>query len=266
MYIVESIKKVDKYFGIVGITIGNFEGFHRGHQKILRTLKDGCKKRGLKSAVLTFKTHPLKIIRGFEPERLWSHNDKIKTFIGEGIDFLICIDFTLSFADTTAEDFIEGLAHKVNPKFICLGEEFRFGRGNAGSVGLVEKYSNIFEYDFIEVQDELFGGDAISSTRIRQAIKSGDIKSASKMLGRNYSFYLKFVGMEYFEPFLSNQALPHRGEFTGMLLLPNTGVKAKARVLFPEKRIEIIKNKAERFNPIDIGAPGRTLFSFEFSS
>lgn len=261
MYIVESIKNVDEFYGNVGITIGNFEGFHRGHQKIITALKEGCKKRRLKPAVLTFKTHPLRIIKGFEPEKLWSQNDKIKAFSEEGIKFLISINFTRSFADISAENFIKMLVSSVNPALICLGEEFRFGRGNSGSVDMVEEYSEVFNYEFIRVQDALFDGEPISSTRIREAVKSGNIRWASIMLGRNYSFYFKISDSRFFEPFIENQALPYRGRFEGMLIHSGGSMRFRARVFFPERRIKILSNIGLISQ---IGNIEKELFKFEF--
>ena len=72
MYISERIKRVDRFYGKIGLTIGNFEGHHRGHVEILGSLVKESRKRGLYSAVITFKEHPLKILGGVDPEKLWA--------------------------------------------------------------------------------------------------------------------------------------------------------------------------------------------------
>ncbi|KKL62366.1 hypothetical protein LCGC14_2185900, partial [marine sediment metagenome] len=80
MYISERIKRVDRFYGKIGLTIGNFEGHHRGHAEILGSLVNESRKRGLYSAVITFKEHPLKILGGVDPEKLWAPCEKIYSF------------------------------------------------------------------------------------------------------------------------------------------------------------------------------------------
>ena len=102
MYINELIKKVDGFYGKIGLTIGNFEGHHRGHAEILGSLVNESRKRGLYSAVITFKEHPLKILRGVDPEKLWTPCEKIVSFKKAGIDLLFYIDFTKNISSTSA--------------------------------------------------------------------------------------------------------------------------------------------------------------------
>ena len=88
MYIVERIRKMDDFHGSVGLTIGNFEGFHRGHREIITTLITQSRRHGLYTAVITFKEHPLKILRGTEPEQLSLPHEKLVKLRKAGIDLL----------------------------------------------------------------------------------------------------------------------------------------------------------------------------------
>lgn len=215
MYIVESIKEIAPFSGNLGLTIGNFEGFHKGHARLVATLVNESRKRGLFSALLTFKQHPLKVLRGREPEKLWSFGDKIERFRQEGVDLLICLDFTPQFAKTTPLDFIEVLVRTLSPRFICLGNSFRFGRNNEGDVVLLRREALHYHYELITVENVLFNGEPISSTKIRQAIKAGNIELARVMLDRAYYVYVTPDPEGSMKLFVPNMILPDNGLFVG---------------------------------------------------
>ncbi len=224
MYISERIKRVDRFYGKIGLTIGNFEGHHRGHAEILGSLVNESRKRGLYSAVITFKEHPLKILGGVDPEKLWAPCEKIYSFKKAGIDLLLNIDFTKNISSTLPSDFLHDLDVTLKPKLYCLGSSFRFGKDNRGDVKLIEQLSGKFQFDLVPVDDVLFHDSAVSSTRIRQAVKSGNIELAGELLGRKYFVHLIGKPEDPFtlEPFISNYALPGKGLFSGKLVCLKT--------------------------------------------
>ncbi len=218
MHIVERINRIVPYFGKIGLSIGNFEGFHRGHTKIIECLVKESKKRNLYSAVITFKQHPLRILAGREPERLWAPGDKIISFRNAGIDLLIYIEFSREFSSKLPLDFIVDLNQKLSPNLLCLGGNFRFGRDNGGDVELLQGISQEFQYTLMTINEVLQDGLPISSTRIRNAVKAGNMQNTESLLGRRYSVYLKKEeDILQFKPFIPNVALPRRGKFKGVI-------------------------------------------------
>lgn len=247
MYIIESIKRVDDFFDRIGLTIGNFEGFHRGHLKILNTLISESKRRGLFPSVLTFREHPLKVLKGEEPEKLQAPGDKIEELRREGIEFLIYIDFTKEFAGTEPFDFLLELRKTLSPKLYCLGKGFRFGKGNTGDISLIKKNALLLNYDVTLVDEVNLYGSPISSTRIRKAIISGQMELVTELLGRRYSVYLITDSLKrprVLHPFIPNTALPKNGSFSGEMESLKTGVKASL-TLSLSREITILKEKEE---------------------
>jgi len=224
VYISERIKRVDRFYGKIGLTIGNFEGHHRGHTEILGSLVNESRKRGLYTAAITFKEHPLKILRSADPEKLWTPCEKIYSFKKAGIDLLLYIDFTKNFSSKEPKDFLHELDVTLKPKLYCLGRGFRFGKDNLGDVKFIMQLSGAFQFDLIPVDDVLFQDAAVSSTRIRKAVKSGNIELAGELLGRKYSVHLVGSSEDPFtlEPFISNYALPFEGLYSGKLVCLNT--------------------------------------------
>ncbi|UCB45488.1 MAG: FAD synthetase family protein [Spirochaetota bacterium] len=240
MYIVERIKRVGKYYGKIGLTIGNFDGYHLGHQRIVETLIHECKKRDLFTAVITFKQHPLKVIRGNEPVKIGARIEKLKWFIQHGIDLLFYIDFSEDFSSTSPSDFLHTLKKELDPRLYCLGKSFRFGNDNEGNIDLMKKYVPLLHYQLISIEDVTLGGKAVSSTRIRKAIKKGDFKLVTELLGRNYSVFLKAdqKDQHLLAPFLSNVALPNNGEYSGKLVNLRSHQKVDERVKVSGSHIE----------------------------
>jgi riboflavin kinase/FMN adenylyltransferase len=228
LYIVERIKRVERFYGKIGLAIGNFEGHHRGHVEILRSLVSESRKRGLLTAVITFKEHPLKVLAGVEPERLWAPCEKIHSFKETGIDLLIYINFTMDFSLTEPADFLRELDAAFKPRLFCLGSSFKFGKDNKGDVGLLKNLSKDFNFDLIAVDDVMLFDSAVSSTRIRGAVKSGRVDLAGDLLGRKYSVHLAGKPGDPFtlEPFILNYALPGKGLFKGELVCMSTHEKS----------------------------------------
>jgi len=219
LYIVEKIKKIDFYYNKIGLTIGNFEGFHKGHLQIIRTLVKESRKRGLFPAVITFKAHPLKVLQKREPEKLSAPCDKLLRLQNEGIDLLMYIDFSTKFANTEPGAFLSMLKSNLSPRLICLGKAFRFGRENQGNTDLIRTCSQKLGYELLAVDDVKWDGSAVSSTRIRNEVKKGNFTLAQTLLGHSYYVYvtLKQEDPLLLKPFISHWALPEDGSFYGTL-------------------------------------------------
>jgi FAD synthase len=253
MHIFERLKTVEPYSGRLGLTIGNFEGFHLGHRKIVDTLVRTSRAKGFQSAVLTFTRHPVSVLAGREPERLWSPTDKIRRFAESGIDLLFSVDFTPEFAALTPKGFLDALARTLAPRVLCLGANFKFGRSNAGDAAFLAESADVYGYTLVTVDDFLVDGAPVSSTRTREAVKKGNIPLATKLLGRTYCVSLLPLEKSgrVLVPFLDHSAVPARGRYRGVMeTAAVTGGKRGAhaactvridnKLFFPEKcgRIE----------------------------
>jgi riboflavin kinase/FMN adenylyltransferase len=215
MHVVERIHRIEELYGRIGLTIGNFEGFHRGHLKIIQRLISECRGRGLSSAAITFKDHPQKVLSGY---------DKIRCFKKSGIDLLFYVDFSPSFAATSPNRFILELQKKLYPKLLCLGKRFRFGKNNKGDIAFLKTLSSNIGFTLIPVVEAVYRNQPISSTRIRAAIKDGRFSQVCDMLGRDYSVYLELdEGRKAFRPFIPYMAFPESGLFSGVVEHVETG-------------------------------------------
>lgn len=242
VHIIERIEKLEPFYKRIGLSIGNFEGFHRGHTKIIQSLLHESKKKGLFSAVLTFKQHPMKVLNGGEPERLWAPADKLESFVKAGIDLLIYIDFSREFSSLSPLEFIRMLKVRFAPRIFCLGANFRFGQNNEGDIAFLKRVSHSHGFTIISVAEQLHKGAPVSSTRIRRAVKDGRMKLASDMLGRNYAIDLRlaFDG-KTLSPFVPNTALPDRGAYCGELLDPVTKRKQRASMRIHGSAVSLLK-------------------------
>lgn len=168
------------------VTIGIFDGVHKGHQLILKKVLKEAGKSHLKSVVVTFNPHPVKVLNpGAEIPFLISFEHRIKLIKSMRIDDCVAIKFTKAFSKISPEDFIKNiLIDKLNLKVLVTGENFLFGSKKKGDKKTLERLSKIYGFRFYSVPPLKIDGGYISSTRIRKAIEKGDLKLASKMLGR----------------------------------------------------------------------------------
>lgn len=179
----------DKFRGSC-IAIGNFDGVHRGHRKIIKDLKSKASEAKLSSAILTFEPHPIAI---FNPEaknyRISPEERKIELIEKTGIDILFIAEFDQNFSKISAQDFIENILIKeLDAKIIFTGKDFIFGHNRSGNSHLLEVKSKELDYEYIpvtDINDEL--DVRFSSSRIRELIKNGDVKEANKMLSTPYT-------------------------------------------------------------------------------
>jgi riboflavin kinase/FMN adenylyltransferase len=244
LYIIERIKRVDEFHNRIGLSIGNFEGLHRGHYQILRSLVSQSKQGGLKAAVMTFKEHPLKIVRNMEPEKLNVPGEKVIELKNEGIDFLMYLNFSKEFADTQPLTFMDLLKRELSPRLLCLGNSFRFGRGNTGTIDFLRKNAERYGYEMFVVNDVIHDGAPISSTRIRDAVKKGQFSLVRELLGRNYQIYVTVVSENPYKlkPFVQNCAIPDKGAFHADLYGEGGESMGDVRIRISEDGFLVLQN------------------------
>ncbi|MDR0265557.1 MAG: bifunctional riboflavin kinase/FAD synthetase [Sphingobacterium sp.] len=173
------------------VTIGTFDGVHIGHQKILAHLKEAAQKINGETILLTFFPHPRLIINP-DDDSLRLINDieeKVSQLSKVGIDHLIIIPFSRDFSNQTPEEYISNvLVGKLGTKKIVIGYDHHFGKDRKGSMGDLEQFASIFDYSVDEIPEQDINDIAVSSTRVREALIKGDIKTANLYLG--YPFEL----------------------------------------------------------------------------
>ncbi len=174
------------------VTIGSFDGVHLGHQKILKQLKSIAKDNNGESVVITFYPHPRIFLNPQQTELklLQSIEEKINRLESIGIDNLVIVPFDKIFSSQSPEDYIHNfLIDKFHPKSIVIGYDHKFGKNRAGNIELLKKELNQKDISIIEIQKEEINDLAISSTKVRKAIATGDMQLAADLLGHNYSLY-----------------------------------------------------------------------------
>lgn len=173
------------------VTIGNFDGLHLGHRKLIGELKSRAQADGLSSVVFSFFPHPLTVLR-CEPNVQMIVSPEEKAYLLEqmGVDYFIEYPFTKDFADITAEDFVRNvLIEQLNCKLLLVGEGYRFGKNQLGSAETVKKIGGEYGLQVIIVPHIEHDGIKISSTVIRKLIADRQFSLAEKYLSQPY-----FVG------------------------------------------------------------------------
>lgn len=171
------------------ITIGSFDGVHIGHRLILSKVVKAAKEMDGESILITFDPHPRKIIHPEQPLGILSSlNQKIELITEAGIDHIIIVPFTRDFSNMSADEYVHDfLLKKINPAKIIIGYDHRFGHDRSGNIDTLKSLlpSHV---KLEEIPAKLIEDAAISSTKIRNALLSGNIHVVSEMLGRPYRF------------------------------------------------------------------------------
>ena len=177
------------------VTIGTFDGVHKGHQKIFNKVLNASKQSNLSSVVLTFFPHPRIILNKYNDIKMIdSLDEKINHLEKIGIDHLVIHPFDKKFSLLSADQFIkEYLLEKLKLKHIIIGYDHRFGKGREASVTDLKKYSREFNFVLDEIDAQEIEKIAISSTKIRNSINEGDLKTTKIYLGRFFSLTGKVV-------------------------------------------------------------------------
>lgn len=170
------------------VVIGNLDGVHRGHQAVLRQARALADARGLTTLVLTFDPHPAEVLKGITPPRLCTLERRVELLRRHGADRVVVEPFTTELAALTPERFAkELLVERLGAKAVVVGEDFRFGKDRAGDLVALRRFGADLGFDVAAA--EVAGDDQgpFSSTRVRDAIKSGDLAAAARLLGRPHS-------------------------------------------------------------------------------
>lgn len=171
------------------ITLGVFDGVHRGHAMLIDRVRTEASSRGLGTGVVTFHPSPVTVLRPDTPfAYLTTLEQRVELLKATGVDWVAVVQFTSELALVSAEDFARVLVEEARVRLIVVGEDFAVGRGREGTVPRLQEIGRQLGFEVIPVplmkRDE---NDAISSTRVRRALAEGDMTEVTRMLGRPYS-------------------------------------------------------------------------------
>lgn len=164
------------------VTVGVFDGVHRGHQRVAGRAVAVARERGLRCAAVTFEPHPDEVVRpGSHPQRLTSPRRRAELLAGLGVDDVEVVEFTLGLSRSRPDEFVQNvLAERLRAAVVVVGEDFVFGQGASGDVETLRTLGEKYDFE-VEAVPTL---DAVSSTSIRQLLVAGDVEGARDRLGR----------------------------------------------------------------------------------
>ncbi|HCY05113.1 MAG TPA: hypothetical protein DHU16_06630 [Gammaproteobacteria bacterium] len=170
------------------LTIGNFDGVHRGHQRLIDHLQAQSQKMQLPTTLMTFEPQPREFFAGAVlPARLTRFREKVHLLERTGLDRLLCVPFNEQTSQIPAEWFAEEfLTELVGAQYVVIGDDFRFGHARKGDFQLLQNTGARLGYEVISVDTVLQGGDRVSSTLVRSTLSAGDFAKAAELLGHEY--------------------------------------------------------------------------------
>jgi riboflavin kinase/FMN adenylyltransferase len=212
----------------VVLTLGNFDGVHRGHQAIVARARAEADRRGAQAVALTFHPHPLMVLAGERgPALIQSLRDRLALLRALGVDVAVVQRFTRAFAARTPEEFVEGfLLRSLALVHVVVGYNVNFGRARAGSAATLRELGTRHGFDVETVGPVTVGDVAVSSSIVRDAIAAGDVARAGALLGRPYGLRGRVVVGD------------RRGRTIGF---PTANLHVRPRVLLPADGVYAVR-------------------------
>ena len=216
----------------LALAIGNFDGIHLGHQALLQANIDAASKASIIPAVMTFEPHPREFFTPLNaPARLSNLREKLEFFESANIQKVFVCAFNKKFSTITAPNFLSMLRDKLNANTILVGEDFKFGAKRAGTIA--DFKTN--DFSLIAMPRVDFNSERVSSTRVRDALFSGNLALAAQLLGRHYSVSGKVVhgakrGRELGFPTANIHMKHERPALTGVYAVKLNGLNAVANL------------------------------------
>ncbi|MGW7089491.1 bifunctional riboflavin kinase/FAD synthetase [Streptomyces sp. NPDC054871] len=214
------LEDIPQDWGRSVVTIGSYDGVHRGHQLIIGRAVERARELGVPAVVVTFDPHPSEVVRpGSHPPLLAPHHRRAELMADLGVDALLILPFTTEFSKLSPADFVvKVLVDKLHARVVVEGPNFRFGHKAAGNVAFLTELGATYDYevDVIDlfVSGEAGGGEPFSSTLTRRLVAEGDVEGAAEILGRPHRVEGVVVrgaqrGRELGFPTANVETLPH---------------------------------------------------------
>ena len=174
--------------GAHALTIGVFDGVHRGHHMLIDRLRAEATNRGLGSGVVTFHPNPITVLRPEVPlSYVTTLEQRVELLHERGVDWVAVVQFTSELALVSAEDFARILVEEARMQLLLVGQDFAFGRGREGNVPRLRQLGADLGFEVATVPLLAEGDGEISSTRVRRALAGGEMEEVARLLGRPYS-------------------------------------------------------------------------------
>ncbi|MER7049667.1 bifunctional riboflavin kinase/FAD synthetase [Streptomyces jumonjinensis] len=214
------LEDIPQDWGRSVVTIGSYDGVHRGHQLIIGRTVERARELSVPAVVVTFDPHPSEVVRpGSHPPLLAPHHRRAELMAELGVDAVLVLPFTAEFSQLSAADFIvKVLVDKLRARAVVEGPNFRFGHRAAGNVAFLAELGTSYDYEVevidLHVSGEAGGGEPFSSTLTRRLIAAGDVEGAKEILGRPHRVEGIVVrgaqrGRELGYPTANVETLPH---------------------------------------------------------
>ncbi len=189
MQIIQGLDQLTRQFPYPVVTLGNYDGVHLGHQKIFNQVIETARHKSGTAIIFTFDPHPLMVLSPSScPPLLNTYRRKMELFESYGIDVVITAKFTRAFAATPPEDFVKDiLVDGIGVKEIIVGYDYAFGRGKQGTTDALKEHGRIHDFQVTVVPAYTQGDEVISTTRIRELVREGEMEKVARMLGRTYA-------------------------------------------------------------------------------
>ena len=218
------------------LTIGNFDGVHRGHRQLIDALCEKAKAMGVPSMLMTFEPQPREFFAGTKlPARLTRFREKVYLLDQTPLDRLLCLPFNERTANIEAGWFAKDfVVDQVGAKHLVIGDDFRFGRGREGDFALFERYGQIHGYSVSAMSTLLQGEARISSTLIRETLAAGDFTAAANLLGHEYCImgrvvYGRQLGRQLNVPTANIRLQRYRAALEGVYCVTVEGIAGAVR-------------------------------------
>lgn len=224
MIIIKSINEIDNISKSV-VTIGNFDGVHKGHQVLIKKTVKFANENNLKSIVFTFENHPINYFKNKKIKNIITNSEKISKIKKLGIDILIMIPFDSYMTKISPLEFIkEILIDKLDAKKIIVGHDFTFARRKEGNIKILKEMSFKYRFDLEIVNSIDINDIRVSSTHIRQLVDNGDVDKVNKYLGYNFLIKGKII----------------KGKQLGRTIgFPTANIKINDDLLIPKKGVYV---------------------------
>jgi len=212
------------------VTVGNFDGVHRGHQRMLAEVVRRAAELKAPSVVVTFDPHPLRVLRPeHAPLMVQTLRQREEAIEACGVDAVVIVPFTRDLSLTTAEDFVRDLLVKrLAIRELHVGERFMFGKGRGGDLDLLRRLGGECGFQVTGISDVADADGPVSSTRIRSALHEGDVRKAEELLGRPFAMdgliakgdrMGRKIGFPTINLKPENELLPKDGVYVGTVLI-----------------------------------------------
>jgi len=234
------IKSLDEVMNVENtvVTIGNFDGIHKGHIELIKEAVEEAKLKKYKSVVFTFENHPMRYFRANSIKNVITNEEKVKIFKELGVDIVLMIQFDEYMTKVPPTDFVKDiLMEKLNCKMVIVGHDFTFARNKEGNASLLETLGEKYDMNVKIIEPIKIKGRRVSSSYIRELIEEGKVCEIKSFLGRNYSLEGEVI---------------HARKIGRTIGFPTANLKSDDKLIIPKNGIYAVKVYVE--NKIYYGA------------